>query len=83
MIDRRAVIENGQVVDYEPIAVWVQGPGPMDIEVYYTCRASSSGTRTGSGSSTSLWSGASRRYGQISLSTTETRSPPAMAAGDR
>jgi len=35
MIDRRAVIENGQVVDYEPIGVWVQGPGPMDIEVYY------------------------------------------------
>ena len=35
MIDRRAVVENGQVVDYEPIGVWVQGPGPMDIEVYY------------------------------------------------
>ena len=35
MIDRRAVIENGQVVDYEPIGVWVQGPGAMDIEVYY------------------------------------------------
>ena len=35
MIDRRAVIENGQVVDYEPIGVWVRGPGPMDIEVYY------------------------------------------------
>jgi len=35
MIDRRAVIENGQVVDYEPIGVWVQGPGPDDIEIFY------------------------------------------------
>jgi hypothetical protein len=35
MIDRRAVIGNGQVVDYEPIGIWVQGPGSMDIEVYY------------------------------------------------
>ncbi len=35
MIDRRAVIENGEVVGYEPIGVWVQGPGSMDIEVYY------------------------------------------------
>jgi len=35
MIDRRAVIKNGQVVDYEPIGVWVQGAGPNDIEVFY------------------------------------------------
>jgi len=35
MVDRLAVIENGPIVDYEPLGVWVHGPGPMDIEVYY------------------------------------------------
>ena len=35
MIDRRAVIENGEVVGYEPIGVWVQGLGPNDIEIHY------------------------------------------------
>ena len=38
MIDRRAVVENGQVVDYEPIGVWVQGPGPMDIDISAVAR---------------------------------------------
>ena len=40
MIDRRPVYsrassENGEVVGYEPIGVWVQGPGPNDIEIHY------------------------------------------------
>jgi len=35
MIDRRAVVENGQVVGYEPIGVWVQGPGPNEIDIFY------------------------------------------------
>ena len=35
MIDRRAIIEHGEVVGYEPIGVWVHGPGPNDIEIHY------------------------------------------------
>ena len=35
MVDRRAMIENGEVVGYEPIGVWVHGPGPNDIEIFY------------------------------------------------
>lgn len=40
MIDRRPVYsrassENGEVVGYKPIGVWVHGPGPNDIKILY------------------------------------------------